>query len=144
MRSPGGFAFCFVTHPASRPAPPARWADGSTSVVDQVCLDVPDSCYDDEARFWTELTGWRRTPSPTHPELERLRPPPGQRLQLLLQRLGEGKPPVRAHLDLASDDREREVLRHLRLGAVRVVDHDRWTVLRDPSGAAYCVTDRTP
>ena len=41
LESPGGLTFCLVTHPASRPAPPSRWPDLSTSLVDQVCLDVP-------------------------------------------------------------------------------------------------------
>jgi len=144
LRSPGGLPFCFVDHPASVPAPPATWADGATSVVDQVCLDLPAEHYDDEVGFWVALTGWTRTPSPGHDEFERLEPDNDQQVRFLLQRLGEDAGPARAHLDLACSDREPEVRRHVRLGAQRVRDHAHWTVLRDPSGAAYCLTDRDP
>jgi hypothetical protein len=144
LTSPGGFTFCLVSHPASHPAAPADWADGGTSIVDQVCLDIPARLYDVEAAFWQALTGWERRPSPGHREFERLHRPPGQPLHLLLQRLEEPTGPTRAHLDLACADREREARRHVRLGAVRLADHGHWTVLRDPAGASYCITDRTP
>lgn len=144
MASPGGFSFCLVSHPASRVATPVEWADGATSMVDQVCVDVPSSLYDDEAAFWERLTGWQRRPSAGHAEFERLHRPPGQPLHLLLQRLEEEAGEVRAHLDVACADREPEVRRHVRLGAVRLAEHDDWTVLRDPAGAPYCITDRAP
>ncbi|UUZ61586.1 VOC family protein [Nocardioides sp. B-3] len=35
MRSPGGLTFCFVSHPAAQAAPPARWPDGSRSIIDR-------------------------------------------------------------------------------------------------------------
>jgi hypothetical protein len=144
MASPGGFPFCLVRHSASRPTAAVDWADGAPSIVDQVCLDVPAGGYDAEAGFWQQLTGWEREASPGHDEFDRLRRPVGQPLHLLLQRLDESEGPVRAHLDLACADREREARRHVRLGAVRVADHDDWTVLHDPAGAPYCITDRPP
>ena len=144
MASPGGFPFCLVNHPASRVTRPVEWADGATSMVDQVCVDIPSSLYDDEAAFWERLTGWQRRPSAGHAEFERLNRPPGQPLHLLLQRLEEEAGEVRAHLDVACADREPEARRHVRLGAVRLADHDDWTVLRDPAGAPYCITDRAP
>ena len=58
MESPGGFTFCFVSHPASRAAAPADWGDGLTAAVDQVCLDVPEPAYETECRFWQAVTGW--------------------------------------------------------------------------------------
>ena len=61
---------------------------------------------------------------------------------MLLQRLDEPEGLVRAHLDLGTTDRSAEVARHEGLGArVRSVEEFR-TVLSDPSGLAYCVTDR--
>lgn len=144
MASPGGFPFCLVGHPASRPAAPVAWADGATSMVDQVCLDIPADGYDAEAAFWEQLTGWQRRPSTGYTEFERLHRPPGQPLHLLLQRLDEETGPTRAHLDLGCVDREPEIRRHVRLGAVRLADHDDWTVLRDPAGSPYCITDRRP
>jgi hypothetical protein len=115
MASPGGFTFCFVHHPASRPAAPATWSGGLRSAVDQVCLDIPSRAYDDECDFWQRLTGWELRVSPTHQEFRRLIRPAGQPLQVLLQRLGDADGPVRAHLDLATSDRQAETDRHVAL-----------------------------
>ena len=54
LESPGGLVLCLVAHPASRPAAPSRWPDLSTSLLDQVCLDVPRATYDEHAA-WTVL-----------------------------------------------------------------------------------------
>lgn len=61
LRSPGGLTFCSVAHQgeADRP-PPRRWADGHRSLVDQLCIDIPDGAFEDEAAFWTAVTGWER------------------------------------------------------------------------------------
>lgn len=144
MASPGGFTFCFVRHPASRTAPPATWPGGHRSAVDQVCLDVPGPRYDAECAFWQQLTGWELRDSPTHAEFRRLVRPAGQPLHLLLQRLGDAGGSVRGHLDLATSDRGAETARHLGLGAVLREVRDDWTVLADPAGSAYCLTDRAP
>jgi hypothetical protein len=144
LRSPGGFTFCMVGRPASRRPPPATWPDGSRSLVDQVCLDIPSNGYDEECGFWEALTGWELTTSPVSPSFSRLTRPAGIPLRFLLQRLGESSGAARAHLDLAAEDRVREVQRHAALGATVVAEHPQWTVLRDPVGAAYCITDRDP
>jgi hypothetical protein len=142
MRSPGSLVFCFVRHPAAVAAAPATWPDGSRSTIDQVCLDIPRSSFDAEAAFWQSLLGWPATGS-SYAEFERLVRPEGQALRVLLQRVGdEGL--VRAHLDLACSSRERELLRHVGLGAHVLADHDAWTVMADPAGMAYCLTDRSP
>lgn len=48
------------------------------------------------------------------------------------------------HLDLGTPDRPAEVARHVALGG-RVLDVEEfWTVLADPAGLRYCVTDRDP
>ncbi len=142
MSSPGGLTFCFVSHPAAEAAPPRRWPDGSRSVVDQVCLDIPRSSFDGEADFWQSLLEWPRVGS-SYAEFERLVRPDGQALRVLLQRTGDDGP-VRAHLDLACSSRERELLRHVGLGAHIIDDRDAWTVMSDPAGMAYCLTDRSP
>lgn len=144
MTSPGGFTFCFVPHPGSEAPDPADWGDGLTSIVDQVCLDIPGSLYRSEVEFWTAVTGREHRVSPTWPIFERLVRPPGEPVQLLLQELDDRTGTVRAHLDLATTDRARETGRHLDLGATLVRVFSDWTVLADPSGAAYCVTDRLP
>ena len=144
LSSPGGFTFCFVRHPASRAPDPATWPGGHRSAVDQVCLDIPADHYDAECGFWQELTGWDVQDLPAHHEFRRLVRPSGQPLHLLLQRLWETGGPVRAHLDVATSDRDEETARHLALGAELQDVWPGWTVLVDPAGSAYCLTDRSP
>jgi hypothetical protein len=144
LTSPGGFTFCLVPPRERRRAEPAEWSDGQRSIVDQLCLDIPPRLYDVEAAFWRDLTGWEfRPPSETN-EFGGLRRPADQPVRVLLQRLADDQDTVTAHLDLAATDRDAEVARHERLGA-RVVQRSRdWTVLTDPTGWIYCVTDRDP
>lgn len=144
LRSPGGLTFCMVSHPASRRPPPAAWPDGNRSLVDQVCLDIPSSGYAEECGFWSALTGWELTASPVSPSFSRLTRPGGIPLRFLLQRLEESSGTARAHLDLAAENRVSEVQRHAGLGATVVAEWSHWTVLRDPVGSLYCVTDRDP
>ena len=63
---------------------------------------------------------------------------------MLLQRLDRPTGPVGAHLDLGTTHRAAEVARHVALGASVATVEEFWTVLTDPTGAAYCVTDRDP
>jgi hypothetical protein len=143
LRSPAGIAFCLVRWDgeAVRPAP-VTWSGGQTSVVDQLCLDVPPALFEAEAGFWGGLTGWARR-STDLPEFDYLERAPGMPLRLLLQRIGSG--PAGVHVDFACDDVDAEVARHVGLGAqvVRRVPGD-WTTLVDPVGRAYCVTGRSP
>jgi hypothetical protein len=143
LRSPAGIAFCLVPWAGeSRRPEPARWPGGQASVVDQLCLDVPAAVHDREAGFWAALTGWPRRASDL-PEFSWLQPPAGMGLRLLVQRTGAAVAGV--HVDLACDDVDAEVARHVGLGAavVRRVPGD-WTTLRDPAGREYCVTGRSP
>jgi len=149
VSSPGGFVHCFVRAGHHVRPEPVRWPRGHESLVDQVCLDIPPSAYEAECRYWSELTGWRLRRSASRPEFHHLERPPGVPLRLLLQRLDADHPdavaPVTAHLDLACDDRAAEVARHVSLGATVVSDPGGgWTVLHDPAGSSYCVTDRDP
>jgi hypothetical protein len=141
--SPGGLSFCQVAGTeAVRPAP-ATWPGGHRSVVDQVCLDIPPEVYDAECRFWASLTGWELFQA-GRPEFRRLRVPGGQPLNVLLQRLDSADGSVRAHLDLATDDRDAETRRHELLGATVAAVQEGWTVMRPPAGPAYCITGRAP
>lgn len=143
MTSPGGFTFCVVPIPPGKTVPsPVPWWGGA-SIVDQVCLDIPGSMVDVETAFWARLTGWQHAPS-RFPEFSTLERPAGQPLRLLLQRLASDDGSVRAHFDLSSADRLAEVVRHRSLDAELVRDTGNWTVLRDPAGLEYCVTDRDP
>ncbi len=139
LRSPGGLTFCLVTH-ASHVRPPAvTWPDRNRSLVDQVALDLPQDAHDDEAAFWSAL--FHAPVQRLSNEFSAIDRRPELPVRVLLQRLDEPSGPTRAHLDLATDDVAAEVARHLGLGAEHVRDHDEWTVLRDPSGLAYCVTE---
>ena len=136
MRSPGGFAFCHTLVDGAT----SLERDGST-ILDQVCLDIPSNAWDAEVAFWRDLTG-RELQEATAPGFARLHVPDQPRI--LLQRLGEPDGPVRAHPDLATADRAGDTERHVDLGArVRGV-HAFWTVLVAPGGQVYCLTDRDP
>jgi hypothetical protein len=142
-RSPGGLPYCLVSsEEAVRPAP-ATWPDGNRSMVDQVCLDIPPEIYDEECEFWASVTGWELFDG-GRPEFRRLRKPPAQPLHVLLQRLDSPGGRVRAHLDLATDDRAAETRRHEAIGATVLRVHDGWTVMRPPAGPVYCITGRVP
>jgi hypothetical protein len=144
MRSPGGFVFCLVPEAGGVRPPPTTWPDGRSSYVDQVCLDIPPSRYDDELAFWAAVTGWRRRDPAPGSEFGRVTPGPEQPLQLLLQRLDHEQDTVTAHLDWSASDHEAEVAAHEAAGAEVQGRFERWTVLRDPPGLTYCVTRRRP
>lgn len=137
--SPGGMTFCLVDHPGSRPATPATWP-GGRSMVDQVCLDIPPSRWEEECRFWADLTGWAMVDHDPEDEFRRLRRPDRLAIQFLLQRLDDEQSVVVGHLDLSSDDYLAETTRHVALGATEVRRTPHWVTLRDPSGRLYCVT----
>lgn len=60
------------------------------------------------------------------------------------QLLDEGDGPVRAHLDLGTDDVPGEVRRLIGLGAHDVAPGRGWHLLRDPAGSLFCVTGNSP
>lgn len=140
-RSPGGLTFC---HTLAGPAPARLGRDGDV-VLDQVCLDVPPARWDAELAFWSAVTG--RTPERgARPEFVRLLDPddPAGAPRILAQRLDEDAPAVGTHPDLAVADRPAATVRHRALGAELLAEREHWTVLRAPSGHAYCLTDRNP
>ena len=136
MRSPGGLLLC-QTLVSGEPA----MTRGQATILDQVCLDIPDSLWESEVAFWTDLTG-RDAQVGDRPEFVRL--PHARQVRILLQRLDEPGGEVRAHPDLATTDRQGVTTLHEQLGAEVVGVHDRWTVLTAPGGQVYCLTDRDP
>lgn len=140
MRSPGGFPFCLTSWEAYG-APAGQVREGSR-LLDQVCLDIPRSDFDGETAFWHELTGWEVRDAGD--EFRSLLRPAELPLRLLLQRLDDETGAVRGHLDLASEDRDNEVAALVALGATEGPRHRDWTVLHDPVGRVFCVTDRDP
>ncbi len=141
-RSPGGLDYCEVSEPLSRRPPPATWPGGHWSIVDQVCLDIAAPAYERECEFWRDLTGLELQDSTYFEEFRTLARPADQPIRVLLQRVGDDRPRVTAHLDVYTDDREAETRRHEELGATVLRRHPHFTVLTDPAGAAYCITPR--
>ena len=142
MRSPGGFTFCLTSW--ERAGAPARQVrEGAAEIIDQVSLDIPRDRYAAEVAFWSALTGWEARQGAL-PEFHYLQRPPGIPVRLLLQRLGEESGPVRGHVDLACADRADSVRWHVERGSRTLAEHELWTVMRDPAGRVYCLTDRSP
>lgn len=142
-RSPGGMPYCRNEGETGVRPLPRIWAGGQTSLVDQVCLDVPAPRYDEECAFWAAETGWELREG-SRPEFRYLVRPDEMPLRVLLQRRDDAEGPVRAHLDIATTDRAAETDRHRELGARVEATRNSWTVLRDPGGTPYCITDRDP
>jgi hypothetical protein len=124
---------------------PASFPGVRRSRVYQVSLDIPGPLFDAEAARWARLTGGRVEVLGRRPEFAWLRIPGGPRpLDVLLQRLDRHDGQVSAHLDVGTPDRADEVRRHRALGATLLAEEEFWTVLADPAGLPYCVTDRDP
>ena len=83
-----------------------------------VVIDVPTGLHSRTAQFWTRVTGWP------------LGPP--------------WQGPVRAHLDLGTDDVTAEVLRLRAHGADEIGPGRGWHTLRDSAGLPFCVTGNSP
>ncbi|MGW6274609.1 VOC family protein [Streptomyces sp. NPDC055060] len=142
LRSPGGQLFCVVRWQGERTRPaPLVAPDGTTSRLDQVCLDVPPDVWEAEKRFWPAFTGWSDRPG-SRPEFHLVEPSDRLPVRILLQRLDAG--PVGAHPDFSCSDPEADRLRHEGFGAETVWRGPHWIVMRDPAGGTYCLTIRNP
>jgi predicted enzyme related to lactoylglutathione lyase len=137
LRSPAGIVFC------------ATVGDGGSvdrrldALADQACLDIPQSAFAAEVAFWRDLTGWAASEVRDDDEFVSLRRPADMPVRIMLQRRDD-ETPASAHVDFATEDRAAETERHVRAGAEVVSIHTQWTVLRDPLGRIYCLTDRDP
>lgn len=142
MRSPGGYVFCFTSWAAEgRPSQQVR--QGQEALLDQLCLDIPASLFEAETAFWSAVTGWELSSS-AHEEFRSLVRPSAIPVRLLLQRLGADEGVVSGHPDVACADRAASVQRWVEVGATVVEEHPGWTVMRDPAGLVFCLTDRDP
>jgi hypothetical protein len=153
LRSPGGLPFCVVaasleslrSERLEGPAP-VDWGT-HTSMLDQVCLDVPASSLQEEVAFWAATLDADASPSVRRPEFTNLRRPDHLPLRLplrlMFQEVGHAGE-VTAHPDLATTDRQAEVARLVGLGATVVEVEEFWTVLEAPDGRYFCVTERDP
>ncbi|WP_040156169.1 VOC family protein [Mobilicoccus massiliensis] len=137
MRSPGGLTFCLATA-----GDRSHLERNAESVLDQVCIDIPEQSWEAEVAFWSAVVG-REVEAGDRPEFARL-VGPDDAPRILLQRLAADDGPVRAHPDFAVADRPEQTARHLAAGAELLVEFDWWTVLLAPGGQVYCLTDRDP
>lgn len=142
LQSPAGMVFGLTSWTEAGSAAHQDRAD-QPDLLDQVCLDIPSDHYAREVDFWETLTGWPKRPG-SLPEFVSLTRPDGIPLRFLLQRLGEPSSTARAHLDFSTLDRSASRAAHVAVGAQVVSDHEFWTVMRDPAGRTYCLTDRSP
>ena len=143
-RSPGGLAFGLRASQEHRRAPAARWPDGSSSRLVQLCLDCPADLAEREARFWAAVTGWTWRDCDSPEFVCHLVPGAGP-LQVLVQRRASATPAeVTVHLDLGASDREAEATRLAALGATRGATGDGWVVLAAPDGRRFCATGQPP
>ena len=97
--------------------------------------------------FWEAALGYQRREADGYAGMTLLVDPQRRRLPVSLQITDtEPQEPVRVHLDLYTDEQERQVQRLVQLGATVV---DEWpypedadfVVLRDPDGNEFCVID---
>ncbi|MEH0109713.1 VOC family protein [Tersicoccus sp. MR15.9] len=143
--SPGGLPVCVVAGREDHRRPDGVDVDGGVRErLVQVCIDAPADAVDAEVAFWRAAVPGRWAPSTSEGLIGKLHPGAGSTIKLLFQRLGEDTGPVRAHLDLGTTDVARDAERLERLGAARVHDSGRWTVLRDQAGLVFCTTPNDP
>lgn len=136
LRSPAGFTFCLVTHPAGAVPGPANWPSGHRSRVSRLCLDVPRRRYAAEVAFFERLLGgsWLKLADPE----TALRPAAGGPLDVRLQP-AELASEVTSHLHVVTDDLEAEVARLAGFGARPRAARTGKTILEVPGGSALCV-----
>jgi len=144
LRSPGGLPFCVLRAAEHEPPSAVTHADGHRSRMVQLCIDAPAAGHDHEVAFWQDLLGHRWAPSRDPEFAGKWHDDAGSPVQLLFQRLDEDDGPVRAHLDLGTDDLPAEVRRLRDLGADDLGAGRGWHVLRDPVGQVFCVTVNSP
>jgi len=123
----------------------AKGNDVGDLYVATVVLNVRDM--ERAVRFWEAALGYRQREAHLDPEFMMLIDPDGPGLPVSLQLTdSDPKEPVRVHLDLYTDEQQRQVERLVGLGASRVddwpypADAD-FVVLRDPDGNEFCVID---
>lgn len=139
LRSPAGFTFCLVAHPAGSVPAAVAWPDGHRSRVSRFCLDVPRKRYAAEVEFFQRLLGgwWLEVEQPE----TALYPAGDGPLDVRLQP-AELATEVTSHLHIVTDDRTAEVERLVELGAIERASRSSKSILEVPGGTALCVVAR--
>lgn len=103
-----------------------------------IVIDCRNADLGKAAAFWGAALGRRIKPRSRNPASRNYRALGTGRedLIVLLQRVAH---PSRVHLDIETDDIEREASRLERLGARRVKKVRTWWVMQAPTGHRFCV-----
>jgi hypothetical protein len=101
-------------------------------------IDVPAEHEQAEISFWSEVFDAERTETdgPEDPYTA-LHGGHGAPFPVEVQRLGTGG--ARFHIDVRSDDVDRDADRLEALGATRVEKIGSWWVMQDPAGLTFCI-----
>jgi catechol 2,3-dioxygenase-like lactoylglutathione lyase family enzyme len=95
-------------------------------------------------KFWSEALNYQLKREPD-PDFAILVPKVGNGMQLSLNAAVTSRKPRRHHIDLFTNEQEKEVERLLTLGARRVdwryPPEADYVVLADPDGNTFCVVD---
>lgn len=144
LTSPGGLPFCVIPRSEQQASAPVTWPDGHRTRLVQLCIDCPVDAVEAEVTFWRAAVPAPWYPSGSAEFVGKLYDQAGSPLQLLLQRLDEPTGPVRAHLDLGTDDLAADAARIEGLGGVRRYDGRGWVAFDDPAGSTFCTTGNSP
>jgi len=105
------------------------------SRLGELVIDCEGGDIDANAKFWAGALGRRVEEMPKNPRYRRLIGRDGE-IGVLLQAVDHAP---RVHLDIETDDREREVARLEGLGAKVVESFEKWTVMEAVTGHRFCV-----
>lgn len=105
------------------------------SRLGDLVIDCEAGDIDDHAAFWAGALGRTVEAEAKNARYRRLHGKEGE-IGILLQAVDH---PSRVHLDIETDDPEREVERLEKLGATIVQRFDRWVVMEATSGHRFCV-----
>lgn len=107
------------------------------SRIGTIVIDCKTDNLDEDANFWSQALGHpaKRAPDPTYDHLVSLQTKPNE-ITLYVQSVDH---PPRVHLDIETDDIEKEVGRLEKLGAVIVGEVKSWVVMQAPTGHRFCV-----
>lgn len=97
-------------------------------------IDCRDTTPDIAATFWSGALGMPSKGDDGHGYAQLVDAP--RDLHIEVQNVTHES---RVHLDLETDDRNAEVARLEKLGARRVSESPRWTVMEAPTGQRFCV-----
>jgi len=107
------------------------------SRLGDLVIDCEGGDIDAHAAFWAGALGRTVETDPKNERYRRLLGRDGD-IGILVQLVDH---PARVHLDIETDDPEKEVARLQGLGAQIVKRFDRWTVMEAASGHRFCVVN---